>query len=63
MNNYYLKIETTTGDRIYDPSEWSGDFATGEDFLVVQLLNNRNDMYSLNHVISVQQNEIGVFSR
>ena len=63
MNNYYLKIETTTGEHIYDPSEWSGNFDTGKNFLVVQLLNNRNDMYSLNHVISVQQSEIGVFSR
>lgn len=63
MNNYYLKIETTTGDRIYDPSEWSGDFTTGRNFLIVQLSDDRNDMYSLNHVISVQQNEIGVFSR
>lgn len=63
MNNYYLKIETTTGDRIYDPSEWSGNFYTGGNFLIVQLLNDRDDMYSLDHVISVQQSETEIFSR
>ena len=63
MNNYYLKVETTTGDRIYNPSEWSGEFSTREHFFIVQLLDNRKDMYSLQHVISVQQSEVGVFSR
>lgn len=54
--NKYLRVETTTGLYLYNPSEWE-DWNVGEHFFIVEKSDNSRDMYNINHVISIRQKE------
>ena len=55
--NQHILIILDTGEKIqYSPTQWK-EWDIGENFLVLTKEDSRNDLYSLNHIVSVRQSE------